>query len=242
MLRPISMAVAGLALVAIAACGAGEGVGSTPTGYVCDGQFISEQDLADGGRPAREVFDEDHPAFSADDLPSEREMRAYRVVVEESRRLVLLQEGVVGSPESYYLAVPHMPTHYYIAIERRGIRTSWQLSSSGSCHMGRDIGSLRHVRLESANEAVRGGTELELFVFACDQSFEGSREFRLVQVTETDTEVRVIAGMVPEGQPMIETCYPHEGSITIELTEPLGERTLINDTSYPPRAVPTRSG
>lgn len=98
---------------------------------------------------------------------------------------------------------------------------------------------MRHVRLELAGEAAPAVRELELRAFGCDQGRDGVREFELVRVTETDTEVKVIAGMVvPEGEPPLNTCYPHSGTISVELAEPLGNRSLINDTSYPPRPVP----
>jgi hypothetical protein len=203
--------------------------GSTydPTAFA-DAPTVSS--LAEG--PAGAVDDVGDPAFD----PSED----WRVMLETDDRAELLRE----LEEPYDLGDGDVRTHELRIVERITGATNvpdgtWMLTAAGPCTQRTDLGGdLGDADLTLAGVPSPDTRTLEVLVHerACASGQTADGRVELVALEETPDEVRLRIGV--HGLDSAQTCPSNPPTpFTVELSEPLGDREVIDASVVPPRPL-----
>lgn len=192
--------------------------------------------------PADAVDDAGQPAFD----PS----KDWRIVHQSEHRVDLVRE--LDEPTD--LGGTDIRTHESRTLERITGATNvpngtWLLTSAGPCTQRLEAdGDLGPADLTLAAEPSPDQTTIDLLVHeqacASGQSAEGRIE--LVEAEETDDQIRLriaVRPYQPGGAATGVTCQGNPPTpFTVELTEPLGERQVLDASVVPARALTVHRG
>lgn len=233
----------GLSVVLLLVGCSSEDAGSPADSYLCRDQPVSVHALQEPV-PATELSRTGVRAIATAEGTGTIALHRWNLAEETSTSIVLLRElRHPYSPDAD--GVEAVWTHEVAVFHRdadAGERP-WSYLGSWECELRRDIAPLHPVRLRLTDGHAPGDRTVELMASACDKwprEDDRERVMRLVSVEETDTEVLVVAGMVPlpDGMVAPDLCTgTAEGTIAVELEQPLGERRLLDAAIYPQRVV-----
>lgn len=228
----------------LAGQGDGEATGGDAATVTCGGTEYDPTTLGDAplvtslpAGPADAVDDAGAPAFD----PSQD----WRIVHQAEDRVDLVRE--LDEPTD--LGGGDIRTHESRTLERITGATNvpdgtWLLTSAGPCTQRVDAeGPVGPATLSLAAEPFPDQTTIDLLVMeqacASGQSAEGRIE--LVELEETDDQVRLRVGVrpyQPEGGGTDMTCQGNPPTpFTVELAEPLGDRQVVDASVVPARAL-----
>lgn len=221
--------------------GGGDDTPTADAGIVdCGGSKYDPAGLADAPQastlpagPADAVDDMGEPAFD----PSQD----WKVVHQSEDRVDLIRE----LDEPFDLGEGDVRTHESVTLERVTGATNvpegtWMLMSAGPCTQRLPAGdNLGEADLTLAQPPSPDDTSIDLLVHeracASGQSAEGRIE--LIELDETAQQVRVRIGVRPPAGDA-QTCQGNPPTpFTVELTQPLGQREVIDTSVVPPRPV-----
>lgn len=186
--------------------------------------------LPDG--PASAVDDAGAPAFDAS--------QDWKVVHESDDRVELLRE----LDEPVDTGGGGVRTHESRTLERitdadNVADGTWLLTSAGRCAprlaMDDDLGD---ADLALADAPSPGDTSVDLLVRerACASGQRAEGRIELVELTETADQVQLRIGVRPaEGNQNCQSNPPTP--FTVELSEPLGDRDIVDASAIPPRPI-----
>lgn len=192
--------------------------------------------LPDG--PTGAVYDAGAPAFD----PS----RDWKVVHQSDHRVDLVR--VLDDPVD--IGDGDVRTHESLTLERISGATNlpdgtWFLTSAGHCtprlvtHDG-----LGEADLALADDPAPGDASIDLLVTerACASGQGAEGRIELVELNETADQIRLRIGVrPPDGD--AQTCQGNPPTpFTVELSEPLGDREIVDASAVPPRPMTVNSG
>lgn len=119
----------------------------------------------------------------------------------------------------------------------------WMLTSSASCTLALDPSPLTsaHVALDPSAEPVPDGTSVALLVTerACNSGQDAEGRVELVSLEETEEAVTVRVAVEPQEGAF--TCQSNPPTpFTVELSEPLGDREVLDGSLVVPRPIPVQ--
>ena len=250
-------------LLALAACGdGGDGGASDPgsdtsttrdetreeTNEVSCGRAVFERDALEDAPPLEALPDDPAgPASAVDDLgePAFDPTLDWKVVFASEERVELLRaldapivrgDGDVRTHESRTLE--HHPDGF------GDVPGTWFLMAAGECtpRLVAPAG-MGVADLTLGSEPQPDDTSLDVLVLerACANGETADGRVELLALEETDDEIRLHIGVRPrEGA---SNCPGHPPTpFTVELDQPVGERTIVDVAIVPPRALAVATG
>lgn len=240
----VRLVVTLVAVVALAACtdrfGAGNG------GYECGGLTFTADQL-DEAPPAAQLRPDTRAAFDGQghEIPEIDLADGWRILEQSSDTVGLLRP--LEDPQE--IGPGDVRTHEHVRAHRSRGATNvpdgdWVLDSAGVCTPRLDLGGLGHADLTLAAAPDPAATELELDIYerACASGEPADGRVEVVEQAVTDEEVRLVVGVQPPpGGP--QNCPSNPPThVTIELDEPLGDRTIVDASTLPSQPVPIAPG
>lgn len=222
----------GLAALAgvLAGCAA-VGLGDAGTVYSC-GSISVPLDVLEGGRPATDLNASHRAALrqvTADLTMDVRDLSEWLIVTASGRRLVIL-----GPSQDDHVS-DGSPLHSVVAADRG--EEGWQLDLAGACELGLALDGLGNadVRLDPDAPPPSGdATELHLLVTerACASGKSAEGRIRVVSHRYSDDQLQIAVGVEPRAGDQECPGNP-ETPFVLRLEEPLGDRTVVDATTYP---------
>lgn len=210
----------------------------------CGTSVFDFEDLADAP-PAASL--PDGPAGATDDAgaPAFDPSQGWKVVHYSKQRVDLLREleepldGGGGDVRTHEARVLEQITGATNVADG-----TWLLTSAGPCVPRRiDDSNLGHADLTLAEEPSPGATSIQLLVRerACASGAPATGRIELLEVRETPDEVSVHVGVHPRGGG--QTCPSNPPTpFVVELSEPLGQRRVVDGSLVPPRLLAVDNG
>ncbi|MBW3562880.1 MAG: hypothetical protein KY437_10335 [Actinobacteria bacterium] len=135
-------------------------------------------------------------------------------------------------------------THEFLAVRTSEGATNvpdgaWVLDATGTCTPRIDLGELGAADLVLAEEPSPDDREVRLAVFerACASGRSADGRVEVVRQTLTDDQLRLVVGV--RAASGAQECPGNPATpVTIELDDPLGERTVVDATTLPPQQLP----
>lgn len=239
--RPIQIGAVALVLLT-ASCAPPDTAGGPAVGdasgqpgeYLCHGTPVPAAVLADG-TTADQLGDESAAALDGASVP-EIEPEQWRVLAETSTRVYLIRE----LPEPRDTDDGERRTHELLGIEQvdqtEDGGAGWQLAEYGDCALRHDLGELGDaiVALDPDNPPDPASEEVHLLVteVTCASGKPADGRIELERLVELEDRVELVIGVEP--LPGDQTCPSNPPTpFTIELDEPLGDRTLLDAVVHP---------
>ena len=189
----------------------------------------------DGARPATEL--EGHPGYTVlQESVGPEGLDGWFVLEEADDRLVVARE----------LTQPQDPnddilrTHDIVAVEDVDATNvqGWMLSQASQCAPQRVLQGLGAAQVWLAAEPDPAATTVELLVMemACNSGEDADGRVRLVEQVESTDAVELLIAVEPRDGNA--ACPSNPATpFTVELAEPLGDRTLLDTSAHPPRPL-----
>ncbi|WP_062349950.1 hypothetical protein [Herbidospora yilanensis] len=196
--------------------------------YSCGGEVVPPGGLA--GPPATRLGPNGQAALKGGEVRAPADLEAWRIVEENDDRVALIRE--LDTPVRNGAT---LQTHRYLLIERQGREDAWNLRMSGLCDLRQVVPGHSDAHLAFASAS---GTSLKLWVTEreCASGRPATGRIKLAVLEETDQEVRVVVAVRPV--PGSVTCQGNPRTpLTVELSRPLGDRTVVDIGVYPPRRL-----
>lgn len=233
------------AVVALAACTAPEAFDAGADRYTCGSLTFTAPELADAP-PAGRLQPEVRAAFDGrgHSVPETDLDDGWRVVEKSSDTV-----GLIRALEEPERSGPgDIRTHDHVrALRSRGATNvpdgDWVLDSAGVCAPRLDLGRLEQADLTLVHVPDPAATEIALEVYerACNSGEAAHGRVEVVRQDVTDGEVRLVIGVRPRGGN--HECPSNPPTpVTVELDEPLGDRTVVDAAVLPPQPVPVARG
>lgn len=234
----VRIAFAVVATVVLVACSQILGVGSGD--YECGGLSLTAEEL-ETAPPANELPAEARAAFNGQGHAIEE------IDLTEDWRIIEHSDDAVGLIRQLDEPQPNGPgdlrTHELVRVQRsRGATNvpdgAWVLDQAGTCTPRLDIGGLAQTDLALASQPDADATEIELEVYerACASGEAADGRVEVVKKELTDDALRLVVGVRPRGGD--QTCPGNPATaLTIDLDEPLGDRTIVDASTLPPQRV-----
>ncbi|GHH67589.1 hypothetical protein [Promicromonospora soli] len=233
-----------VALVALVGGCAQTGAAGSASGdageYLCQGTRVPAAVLTDGATTADQLGDEAAAALDGASVPG-IEPERWRVLTEISTQVYLIRE----LPEPRDADDGERRTHELLGIEWTDQTEEggegWQLWRHGDCALRYDLGGLGDaiVALDPDNPPDPVSSEVHLLVteIACAGGEPADGRLTLERLVELEDRVELVIGVeAPPGD--AQTCQSNPPTpFTIELDEPLGDRTLMDGAVYPEREL-----
>ncbi|MFD2028589.1 hypothetical protein [Promicromonospora aerolata] len=230
--------VGGCAQPGTAGGAAGVGTSGEPRGYLCHGTPVPAAVLTDGAT-ADELGDEAAAALDGASVPA-IEPEQWRVLTETSTRVYLIRE--LPEPRD---SDGEQRTHELLGIEWTDQTEEggegWQLWQHGDCALRYDLGELGDaiVGLDPDNPPDAASSEVPVLVteIDCASGKPADGRVRVEHLVELEDRVELVIGVeAPPGDG--QNCPSNPPTpFTIELDEPLGNRTLVDVAVYPEREL-----
>ncbi|WP_157520614.1 hypothetical protein [Herbidospora daliensis] len=201
--------------------------------YACNQEPVPLAGLT--GPPATRLGPDGQAALKGEEVEGRiEELEKWHVVEESADRVALIRELDEPVPQDHGES-----THHYVLIERWLPGDAWGLRTSTRCDLKRSVPGLgpAEVALGSAS-----GTRLNLLVTErdCASGQPAGDRVELVELEETDQEVRLVVAVQPQRgrEGSVLTCQGNPPTpFTVELSEPLGGRSVVNVGVYPARRL-----
>lgn len=189
----------------------------------------------DGARPATEL--EGHPGYAVllESVGSEG-LDGWFVLEEAHDRLVVARE--LTRPQDPNDEI--LRTHDIVAVEDVDATNvqGWMLSQASQCAPQRVLEGLGAAQVWLATEPDPTATTVELLVMemACNSGEDADGRVRLVEQVESTEAVELLIAVEPRDG---EAACPSNPAtpFTVGLAKPLGDRTLLDTSTHPPRPL-----
>lgn len=217
--------------------------GTVSDQYLCHDEPVPLETLPHG-RPAADRGTHGAAALQGRRVPSVDTDAGWRIIEESEERFAIVRK--LATPQRDARPLDQEDTHELILMERQDWDESgepyWKLSSHRSCDLQRDLWPLNpvHVRLDRDHPAPDAGAtrvHLEALDLGCAGRVPSQERIELLEFQETDTQVRVVAGIEPPPDRAHECTGNIPADLVLELDAPLGDRQLIDDSVHPPRTL-----
>jgi hypothetical protein len=218
--------------------GAPAGAASDESGeYLCQGTRVPGDVLTDGAT-ADQLGDEASAALDGASVP-EIEPEQWRVLTESATQVYLIRELTEPRDND-----GERRTHELMGIERTDQTEEggegWQLWQHGDCALRYDLGGLGDaiVALDPDNPPDPASSQVHLLVTeaACASGKPADGRVTLERRAQLEDRVELVIGV--EIQPGAHDCPSNPPTpFTVELDEPLGDRTLLDVAVYPEREL-----
>lgn len=226
-----------LALLALTGCGAPQAGAPDPT-YAC-GDYVVPLSILTKGLPATQLGADGQAALKGHEVRPPKDLDKWRIIEETGERLAIISED----PRPHRSGDGTL-VHGFLLVERFGPadaegRPSWHMRSSG-CTLRRQLDGLGAATLTLDPAKPAEGNTLGLLVTEqnCTSGQPATGRIQVVNVEETDQEVRLIVGVSPLSGSGLRTCQGNPPtSFTVELSQPLGNRTVRDVGVYPAQEV-----
>jgi hypothetical protein len=216
--------------------------GEPDAAFECNGRFVDPKTFQSGIR-ADELPEEDAAGIDAgvDDAGQRGligELSAWVVAARSEESVTLLRPQEI---EGDYEVVMFDRMDEAPATGKPG----WMLTSSASCTLALDPAPLApaDVSLDPGAAPDAGSTQLALLVTErdCNSGEDAEGRVELLSLEETDTAVIVRVAVRPHAEGAF-TCQSNPPTpFTLDLSEPLGERALLDGTFVTPRPIPVQT-
>jgi hypothetical protein len=225
--------------VLVGGCAPPGAAGGAPGEYLCQGTPVPASVLT-GGATADQLGPEAAAALDGASVP-DVDPEQWRVLTETSTQLYLIRE----LPEPRDSNDGERQTHELLGIEWTDQTEEggegWQLWRHGDCALRHDLGDLGDaiVALDPDNPPDPTSTTVHLLVTeaACASGKPADGRVTLERLAQLEDRVEVVVGVEPlpgDGQ----NCPSNPPTpFTVELDEPLGERTVVDVAVYPEREL-----
>lgn len=242
------LVVAVSAALILAACGGGvggvaigEGQGETvddDSAYRCGSVELTAAELA-AAPPATDLGRDGQAALEGMEVPPIDPAAGWVVLSETAEEVELLRE--LDAPQDG--GPGDVRTFEHLRIQTLTGATnvpdgSWVLSAAGTCTPRLSLDGLGAADLVLAQPPTPDTTTVELEVHerACASGQPAEGRVEIVEQTLTDDQLRLVIGVRP--RPGGQDCPGNPPTpVTVELDEPLGDRTVVDATTLPPRPV-----
>ncbi|GAB3657687.1 hypothetical protein GCM10027589_17890 [Actinocorallia lasiicapitis] len=232
--------------VGVAGCGAGDrGGGEVPSAggerVFCHGEGV-DVTVLEHGRPATELSETGRAAVRGEGVGKLGDLGSWTIVDDTAVLMSVIRRLPPGTEGGAWEFVSVVWRDRVKAAGHPEERAGWYLSTSSRCDLRRIPAGLvgADVELDPAGaKPSAGARKVGLLVteHACvsGQSAEGRIR---VAVERTNEEVRLLVGVVRSTDPKAWTCIGNRPTRhTAELGEALGNRRLVDATSYPSRVL-----
>ena len=209
------------------------GTSGEPGEYLCSGTRVPAAVLTDGAT-ADQLGDEATAALDGASVP-EIEADQWRVLTESDTQVYLVRE--LPKPRDND---GERRTHELLGIEWTDQTEEggegWQLWQYGDCALRYDLSGLGDaiVALDPDNPPDPASSQVHLLVteVGCAGGKPADGRVRLERLAELEDRVELVIGVeAPEGA---QTCPSNPPTaFTVELDEPLGDRTVVDGAVYP---------
>ncbi|TFC87771.1 hypothetical protein [Cryobacterium sp. TMT4-31] len=215
--------------------------------FLCDGLSISREAL-EARVPMSSIGEHGHTALSEavwDDgspvgVPSGEGW--YVAVSTEDTVGVMRDIEVVADPVSPGLA-PDREVHTVAWVDdATNLTPGWYGASSSRCALTVDLGDLTVPGVEFQSPPDPLSKELRLLVTeeTCSGGDDAEERIEVVSIDETDDQVSLVLGVRPRGG--INACPSNPATpFTVTLSEPLGEREVVDASLANPRPLKAKS-
>ncbi|NAS24899.1 hypothetical protein GT755_24840 [Herbidospora sp. NEAU-GS84] len=196
--------------------------------YACGGEPVALTGL--DGPPTTRLGPNGQAALKGGEVRAPADLEAWRIVEETDDRVALIRE--LDTPVQHGSI---LQTHQYLLIERYGRDDAWNLRMSGRCDLRQVVPGHGEAALAFASAT---GTRLNLWVTEkdCASGRPATGRIKLAALEETDQEVRVVVAVRPVDGSV--TCQGNPRTpFTVELSRPLGDRTVVDAAVHPPRRL-----
>ena len=241
--RAVGPVLTAVAMVAMAGC-AGETAPEEPAAeaaasYDCMGTPVPIEAITDP-RPATELDADGRAALEGLEVPP-IDPAAWIIASATAQEVVLLREldrpddhgaGDVRTHERLVIAVVDAPN-----IENS---PAWVLTALGTCALAVDVpgAGTASVTLDPDHLPEPASTQVHLLVTekSCNSGQDAAGRVDVASLRETDTVIEMVLVIQPrEG---MQTCPSNPPTpYVLTLTEPVGDRTLYDASTVPPRPV-----
>ncbi|MEU4388622.1 hypothetical protein [Promicromonospora sp. NPDC023805] len=232
-------------MMLVGGCAQADAAGGSPVSddagkseeYLCQGTRVPASVLTDGPT-ADQLGEEAAAALDGASVP-DIEPEQWRVVTESGTKVYLVRE--LPEPRD---SDGEQRTHEVMGIEwvdqTEDGGEGWQLWQQSDCALRYDLGDLGSavVALDPDNPPDPASSQVHLLVteFACASGELSEGRVTLERLVEHEDRVELVVGV--EALPGVQTCQSHPPTpFTVELDEPLGDRTLVDAAVYPEREL-----
>ncbi|PXA65784.1 hypothetical protein [Cryobacterium arcticum] len=246
---------AAVAAVVLSGCAASEG-GGTPTSpatpiasavigddFLCSGLSVTREAektrvpvsaIGEQGRAAlaEAVWDDGKPL----DLPPEEDW--YVATVTDDHVDILRDMAVVEDPYSGGTAPDHQLLSVQWVEDSTNLSPGWYVFRSSRCALTVDLGELGVPEIELQSPPKPSSRQVQLLVTEqkCNSGEDAEGRIEVVDIDETDTLVSLVLGVRPRGGN--QNCPSNPATpFTVTLSDPLGERTIVDAGLVDPRAL-----
>ncbi|MGY4858636.1 hypothetical protein [Cryobacterium sp. AP23] len=247
----LGVALTTLAVAGCAASVADPAPGSAPTpsvagdGYLCGGLPISRDAveariplsaIGERGRIAlaEAVWDDGSPI----DLPPEEDW--YVATTTDDLVGVMRDVDVVEDPAYGGIVPDHEVQTVAWVDDATNLTPGWYGASSGACALTVDLGDLTVPAIELQTPPDALSQELHLLVTeeTCNSGDDAEGRIEIVSLEESDDRVSLVLGVRPRGG--INACPSNPATpFTVTLSQPLGEREVVDAGLADPRLLTT---
>lgn len=207
---------------------------------LCQGNKVPVQAL-DNPRPATELGPEAAPALSGRGVDAIRPDK-WLIAQESAGRVMLMNK----------MAIPQdtgrgdIRDYEYIVLSTNSMSSQsekpvWDIVESSTCAPTLDLGekSAGLVTLDPSQPVSPESTKIAFLVTEvdCNSGQNAVGRLGLVQLTETESTVEIVIGVLPSGATSA-SCQGNPGTpFTVEIQQPVGTRAVLNAAVVPAREI-----
>ncbi len=229
-----------LAAVALAGCG-GSFASVGPFGepeYACGSLTFTAEELS-AAPPADDLGPDGQGALEGHAMEPIDPGDGWRLLAETGSELELIRELDQPQPSG----PGDVRTHEFLRVHTvTGVTNvpdgGWVLDAQGSCTPRRDLGSLSPADLALAEHPSPEARQIELEVYerACASGQPADDRVEIVEQETSDEQLMLVVGVRPlDGD---QNCPGNPPTpVTIQLDEPLGDRTVVDASTLPPQPL-----
>lgn len=242
---PVAVLLAVLAGCATPAPSTSAGSDPTPSDaadevLLCQGEPVSAKALQEA-RPATELAPE--VVAVLEDPLAEGPLSDWLIATESADHVVIMRR--IEPPDE--LPWGDIREYEIVAISAAAehampLTPPWGVDMSSSCTPTIDLGELSEAGITLDPDALPEDDDdvvaLLVTEFACNSGGPATGRIELVELVESDTTIEVVIGVRRHDDGMARTCPSNSPTpFTVELEQPLGDRTILNATVVPAREI-----
>lgn len=229
-----------LGVVLLAGCG-GSLANIGPFGepeYGCGSLTFSADQLA-AAPPADDLGADGRAALEGHAMDPIDPGDGWRVLAETSSELELIRELDQPQPNGPGDVRTHESLRVHTVTGVTNVPDGgWVLDAQGTCTPRQDLGSLVPADLALTEHPDPAADQLELQVYerACASGQSADGRVEIVEQELSDEQLSLVIGVQPQDGD--QTCPGNPPTpLTIQLDEPLGERTVVDASTLPPQPL-----
>lgn len=232
-------------LLAAVACGGSRSPSATDSPgqaetYRCGSIELTQQELEEA--PAATDLDEDaRAALDGIEVPSIDPEDDWLVLWATDTELALIRQ--LEQPQDN--GPGDVRTHEFVHVQTSQGATNlpegaWILDAAGTCTPRLELDGLGDADLAMPATPEADATQVEVNVYehACASGQPADDRIEIVQQRMTDEQLQLVIGVQPASGD--QNCPGNPPTpVTIHLDQPLGDRTIVDASTLPPRPIPT---